>query len=181
MILPSERWHCLMLFSRKPSQSENAGLQGFSSGILRHLFLTGGRVGNVLGPQFHDYHSSFSTLTFSIIGFEHQSQFRGQIVRYRPSERWHCLNNFSRKHSPSENVETPRFHSSFSGIFTPWGSRLSSSALSFESSVLHSLGFPIRVRVLHPGQVLWGDVGSGPNSPRSEYEVQIIHLYQASI
>ena len=45
--------------------------------------------------------------------------------------------------------------------------------------VLHSSGFPILVRVVHPGQILWGDVGSGPNSRRSECEVQIIHLDQA--
>ena len=53
------------------------------------------------------------------------------------------------------------------------------STLSFQSSVLHSLGFPLRIRVVHPEQVLLGDVGSGLNSPRSEYEVQIIHLDQA--
>ena len=71
-------------------------------------------------------------------------------------------------------------HGAFSGIFFSLRVELETfSTLSFQSSVLHSLGFPLRIRVVHPGQVLLGDVGSGLNSPRSEYEVQIIHLDQA--
>ena len=36
-------------------------------------------------------------------------------------------------------------------------------ALGFQSLVLHSLGSKVRVRVLHPEQILRGDVGIGPN------------------
>jgi len=42
-------------------------------------------------------------------------------------------------------------------------------AHGFQSLVLHSLGSKVRVRVLHPEQILRGDVGIGPNFPQSVY------------
>jgi len=42
-------------------------------------------------------------------------------------------------------------------------------ARGFQSLVLHSLGSKVRVRVLHPEQILRGDVGIGPNFPQSVY------------
>ncbi len=44
-----------------------------------------------------------------------------------------------------------------------------------------SLGSPICVRVHHLGPILLVDVGYGPNSPRSKYEVQFIRLDHACI
>ena len=75
----------------------------------------------------------------------------------------------AKKHSPSENGFQLMAH--FQAFFFSLRVELETfSALSFQSSVLHSSGFPIHVWVLYPGQVLWGDVGSEPN-PRSKYEV----------
>tara|TARA_Y100000589_G_scaffold31133_1_gene26064 strand:- start:1735 stop:1956 length:222 start_codon:yes stop_codon:yes gene_type:complete len=36
-------------------------------------------------------------------------------------------------------------------------------ALGFQSLVLHSLGYKVRVRVIHPEQIFRGDVGIDPN------------------
>ena len=82
---------------------------------------------------------------------------------------------FSRKHSPSENAGTPRFHSPFSDISFSLRVEIATiSALSFRSLVPHSLGSPICVRVHHSGPTLIVDIGCRPNSPRSKYEVQDI-------
>ncbi len=82
---------------------------------------------------------------------------------------------FSRKHSPSENAGTPRFHSPFSDISFSLRVEIATiSALSFRSLVPHSLGSPICVRVHHSGPTLIVDIGCRPNSPRSKYEVQVI-------
>ena len=41
------------------------------------------------------------------------------------------------------------------------------SAPGFQSLVPHSLGSKVRVRVLHPEQILRGNVGIGPNFSQS--------------
>ena len=41
------------------------------------------------------------------------------------------------------------------------------STPGFQSLVLHSLGSKVCVRVVHPEQILRGDVGIGPNFPQS--------------
>ena len=100
-----------------------------------------------------------------------------------PSERWLCLSISTRKHSPSEIVLS--FLSKWFSIlrhtfFSPMRVEyVPFSALILLVLVLHSSSSPVRVRVLRPGPILWGDVGIGSNSPRSECEVQIIHLDQA--
>ena len=71
-----------------------------------------------------------------------------------PSERWHCLLSFQQKNTRRLKMVFPA-HGTFSGIFFSLRVELETfSALSFQSSVLHSSGFSIRVRVLYPEQVL---------------------------
>ena len=71
-----------------------------------------------------------------------------------PSERWHCLLSFQQKNTRRLKMFF-QLMAHFQAFFFSLRVELETfSALSFQSSVLHSSGFSIRVRVLYPEQVL---------------------------